>query len=519
MIEESTEYPELFFGLVGPIGVDMDAIASKLRAALIAVGYIPVDIRVTALMEQIVVDGAVDDSADPLRRYKSRIDYANAVRKKCMNDAALAALAIQAIRNVRSVTHENNGRTPPEGTALADLPLFRHAYIIRQFKRKEEIDLLRQAYGRKFVQISANLSQLDRVKTLARKIATQNPNYDQKACEAFANALVDQDLDERAVDHGQRVGDVFHMGDVFVDARNEAAIERTTRRFIDALFGKNSVSPTIDEYGTYIAASAALRSLDTSRQVGAAIFSSQGEVVSLGTNEVPKAGGGTYWTDSNPPHRDFDEGHDANNTNKRRVLFDTVKRLFDGGFIQSDKHINELFNDISTSAALDDALILDITEFGRMTHAEMNALTDSARLGRSTSGATLYCTTFPCHNCAKHIVAAGIKRVVFIEPYPKSKALELHYDSITLERDEGTRVLFEHFSGISPRRYRDIFEKQKRRNSDGTLREWYENHPIPRIEDKSPYYVLNEPSAILSALAEVAAELGIEIEDEPQSPS
>ncbi|MDN3612645.1 hypothetical protein QWZ16_23945 [Vibrio ostreicida] len=26
---------------------------------------------------------------------------------------------------------------------------------------------------------------------------------------------------------------------------------------------------------------------------------------------------------------------------------------------------------------------------------------------------------FPCHNCAKHIVASGIKRVVYVEPYPK----------------------------------------------------------------------------------------------------
>lgn len=293
MTQDSAQFPELFFGLVGPIGVDMDSVAGKLRAALVAVGYVPVDIRITELMEQIAVDQDIDGSADPLKRYGSRIEYANAVRAKCQNDAALAALAIQRIREIRFEKHTDNNRTPPADTELSDLPLFRHAYIIRQFKRKEEIDLLRQTYGRKFVQISANLSQLDRIKSLSRKIATQNPNYDQKTCENFANALVERDLDERAVERGQRISDVFHLGDVFVDARNEATIERTTRRFIDALFGKNSVSPTVDEYGTYIAASAALRSLDTSRQVGAAIFSKQGEVISLGTNEVPKAGGGT----------------------------------------------------------------------------------------------------------------------------------------------------------------------------------------------------------------------------------
>lgn len=39
-------------------------------------------------------------------------------------------------------------------------------------------------------------------------------------------------------------------------------------------------------------------------------------------------------------------------------------------------------------------------------------------------------TTFPCHYCARHIVAAGIYEVQYIEPYPKSKALQLHADAI-----------------------------------------------------------------------------------------
>jgi deoxycytidylate deaminase len=73
---------------------------------------------------------------------------------------------------------------------------------------------------------------------------------------------------------------------------------------------------------------------------------------------------------------------------------------------------------------------LDITEFGRPVHAEMEAILSCARIGISPKMGTLYCTTFPCHNCAKHIVAAGIKRVVYVEPYPKSKAEKLHSDSL-----------------------------------------------------------------------------------------
>ena len=44
-----------------------------------------------------------------------------------------------------------------------------------------------------------------------------------------------------------------------------------------------------------------------------------------------------------------------------------------------------------SSTALRNPQIMDIIEFGRMIHAEMLAISDAARLGRSTKGATLYC--------------------------------------------------------------------------------------------------------------------------------
>jgi hypothetical protein len=88
----------------------------------------------------------------------------------------------------------------------------------------------------------------------------------------------------------------------------------------------------------------------------------------------------------------------------------------------------------------------------------MEAILACARTGTSTVNGTLYCTTFPCHNCAKHIVAAGIKRVVYVEPYPKSKAGELHNDSIEIDGDGcGDKVSFVPFVGIGPRRFIDLF--------------------------------------------------------------
>jgi deoxycytidylate deaminase len=108
--------------------------------------------------------------------------------------------------------------------------------------------------------------------------------------------------------------------------------------------------------------------------------------------------------------------------------------------------------------------VLDITEYGRAVHAEMDALLTCARSGVSPVGAVLYTTTFPCHNCTRHIVAAGIERVIYIEPYAKSRAEELHDDAIVVEekatrpnRSLNRRVPFTHFVGIGPRKYFDLF--------------------------------------------------------------
>ena len=69
-------------------------------------------------------------------------------------------------------------------------------------------------------------------------------------------------------------------------------------------------------------------------------------------------------------------------------------------------------------------------------HAEQNAIIQAAKLGVSIDGATLYCTHQPCVICAKMIVNAGIKRVVYEEGYPDTFAREM--------LEEGG-VLLEHF--------------------------------------------------------------------------
>ncbi|WP_238258263.1 deaminase [Methylobacterium gnaphalii] len=131
----------------------------------------------------------------------------------------------------------------------------------------------------------------------------------------------------------------------------------------------------------------------------------------------------------------------------------------------------------------------------------MSAICDAARNGSSIKNSTLYCTTFPCHLCAKHIVASGVTNVVYLEPYPKSYAERLHSDSISVDgSSDPNKVEFKPFIGISPFRYRDLFEKGKRKDEMGEARKWVSEPRRPMIDIVSAIH--------LSAEDNVIAELG-----------
>ncbi|MCK9305059.1 MAG: dCMP deaminase family protein [Bacteroidales bacterium] len=58
-------------------------------------------------------------------------------------------------------------------------------------------------------------------------------------------------------------------------------------------------------------------------------------------------------------------------------------------------------------------------------HAEANAITKVAKSGNSSQGATMYVTTAPCLECAKLIIQAGIKRLVYREGYRATEGIDL----------------------------------------------------------------------------------------------
>lgn len=504
MVNEAgiVDNPELVFGLVAPIGVNIQSVVDALASSLQSCGYVTEVIHLTSIMEATFPD-LVADRSSYSAKYKSLIKNANALRKLVGHKAAMAGLCIGEIRRLREkmVSSSDTLQSPATG----------HAFVVRQFKRPEEIDLMREVYGEKFVQVSVFLGADEREDHIVNGIKSFNTTTIEEAdAKKQAIDLIDTDNKEIKDEFGQRVEDVFHLGDVFVRGDGTESSRATISRFVNAFFGDNGISPTKDEYGMYAASGAALRSLDLSRQVGAAIFSNDGEIVTLGCNEVPKAFGGTYWGDGVPPlHRDYEQGKDGNYHRKLKILNDLVDRLGQLGLLSdrlsekgdTDRQVRYLVEE----PLLNDSQVMDIIEFGRIIHAEMCAITDAARLGKSVRGTCLFCTTFPCHMCARHIISSGISRVVFLQPYPKSFALELHGDAITLNPEErASKVLFEPFMGIAPRRYRAIFDKGRRKDRLGASVRWNEGKPVPRVADRSGAYIENEEPAISLVLKPLA---------------
>jgi cytidine deaminase len=425
----------------------------------------------------------------------------NLIREQTKRGDAMALLAIAAIKNIRRAR-----------TGDPNKPDRKIAYVLRSLKNPEEIKTLRKVYGRGFIQVSAHSPRHLRRESLARAIARSHRASETKKFLPVAETLIGRDEADRDDDFGQNVRNTFPIADVIVPAHNTDSIVENIQRFVQAFFGHEFHTPTIDELGMYFAKAASYRSADLSRQVGAAIFTDEGEVVSTGCNEVPKAGGGQYWPHNSGEMRDFKLGYDSSARLKRDMLAEIIDRLKDRNWLSTrirKRDVEELVKEaIEGRSVGDDAnpllagvQLMDVLEFGRIVHAEMAAVTEAARLGRPLKGTTLYCTTFPCHICARHIVAAGVRRVVYVEPYPKSKAADLYPDSIQVDDQEQSgagldAVRFESFAGVAPRRFGELFEMRRRKDRDGEAVTWFETTASPRLEQLFPAYLMIENEVV-----------------------
>lgn len=462
------DYPdsELVLGIVAPVGADLTRFEPDLAQRLTFFNYEVNSIRLSKFLKDL--DVGIKLKEQPyLDRVNSYMTGGNKAREQAKRGDFLALFAAYQINLKRPKKRK---------------PLPRTVHILRSLKHPDEVRTLRRIYGPGFFLVGVSATEEERLKYLTK---------DQGCEEKEAEALIRRDEDED-LEFGQKTRDTFQMADVFIPVSGKEQLWR----FIDLVFSAPFETPTQDEYGMFLAFAASLRSADLSRQVGAVIMSAGGEIIATGANDVPASGGGLYWP-GQKDERDWKRGVDENEKRRDELIIEVMKR-----FVPDNSHKDgELLTQGKRKLA--GTSLMNIMEFGRAVHAEMEALLSAARSGISPTGGTLFSTTFPCHNCAKHIVAAGIKRVVYIEPYPKSQALSLHSDSLTLagKGTEDNKVRFEPFCGVGPRRFFDLFPiglssgRKIERKKDGRALEFVQSSAPLRVPMLPTSYIEREKLA------------------------
>ena len=462
---ERLNYPEaeLVFGIVAAVGTDLGRFCSDLTNQLQEHGYTTEEVRLSRLIRSSLPGLPTDPE---YLRISAHMSAGTKLRKRAKSGSVLALLAASKIAS---------GRPNKAGQRQ---PVARRAYVLNSLKHPEEVTALRKIYGSGFFLIGVYDREEDRLSHLANALHMTRSE---------ASKLVERDQDEGEI-FGQRTRDTFHLADAFVRFRAEDLPNKELGRFLDLVFGCPFHTPTSDEHAMFLAFSSALRSADLSRQVGAVIVSKEGDVLAVGANDVPRSGGGLYWPLADD-QRDHILGFDSNEALKTQLAKDVI------GVVSKGKKVNK-------GVVAKAARLLALTEFGRAAHAEMEAIIACARNSgareapRCTQRHSLVTTA---RNTSWPQGSLGLS---MSSPIPKSKALELHHDSISLYGQEQNKVAFEPFVGIGPRRYFDLFSlalgsgREIERKKDGRKKDW--DRTVPKIQMAPVAYIAREASRVRS---------------------
>lgn len=430
---------DLVFAVVSYAGSGATWVATALADELISRGYSPMSVKVRDLLQEargwVQTPPGPKDDASILVKHEYLQNVGDALRRE-LGASIAAGLAIRQISKDRAVA--------PAGKPLA--------FIIDSLKHPAEVEALRSVYGSAFVLLSVVCLPAKRKLRLKMKFKGSTPGE------------IDAFLARDAVgghDAGQHVRKTLHLADLFVINESDEPHElaASLSRFLDLITSARVIRPTQDERGMNAAWGAGLRSACMSRQVGAALLNSDGEVIATGTNDVPQFGGGLSGQNGKTDHRCFADGEFCrNDRTKDEIYKEIVEQLNEAQLLAANATAEQV------QKAIERTRISTLVEFSRSVHAEMDALITLARFGAAAaSGGTLYVTTYPCHSCARHIVATGIKEVIYLEPYPKSMAVQLHSDSIlettAPNSPSSDKVHLRLFCGVAPRRF-GLFEKR-----------------------------------------------------------
>ncbi|MFP1923855.1 anti-phage dCTP deaminase [Lonsdalea quercina] len=441
---------ELVIALCGAVGSGVKRLNASLTEQLENSGYKVQHIRLSDLIADQFPNTEVTKSLKGFKRYKNLQDLGDKLRKSNTHNI-VAQIAIRRINHWR---HNEYGEDLKENeTPKHAKTLDKVAYIVDQLKNPAEVKLFRIVYRNNFYLVGLLRNVEERKKNLS----------EERLSEEEINELIRRDH-KFEFDYGQQVQDTLQLSDYFIRNIDQGkAIKNSAIRFISLIHGIDHISPSGDETGMYTAYNASLRSACLSRQVGSCIVDESGNVLATGCNDVPIFGGGLYNAESKNDKRCYN-GTGCYNDFHKLILKDQIKDILVGGKVDDAELLAEKI--------MEDTKAKSIIEYSRAIHAEMDAILSLARnTSIGTVGKVMYCTTYPCHSCARHIVASGIKKVIYIEPYEKSLAKTLHEDAICHTDDvKSEKVLFASFEGVAPNRYASFFKQHgKRKSPEGNV--------------------------------------------------
>jgi cytidine deaminase len=492
---------ELVFGFVAPLGVDKPKVLEAFKSSVKDAKYRFVAVDSSELLEAYRI-GPKNRNEGFLDRKRALMDAGDALRAAWAQYGekrgdAVAIAAVASIQDHRSTINAERGmdKRKAEQTPAAEV-----VYLVDSLKHPHELETLRRLYGPAFIAIGLYAPPKKRENYLLARARGE---------EILVRELLSRDDRDRK-ELGQRVSDAFYICDFIVDAtKSDTKIEASLKRLFRLVLGDPHTTPTRDELGMFLARAAQVRSGSLARQIGASILRDDGSVVSVGTNEVAKPRiGGQYWASDDAKYRGRDRVYRLRDTSdefRADMVSDALDRLAESGALAacytalpSDQRLDQLYFD--DAAPLRKSKIKDNIDYIRAVHAEGAAIIDAARHGVSARGSTMYATAFPCHECARHIVAAGIRKVVYLAPYPKSGVTKLYADSIQVDPDERLKrkVLFRTFRGVAPPRFLDFFSvgEDERKARDGSPKEFEIEVAAPQL----PYYTPDNFEVIFDEL-------------------
>ncbi len=402
----------LVIGLTGSFGSGCSTLGEALRSRKPNDGFAVISLS-TALKNEWKrsIGSTAQAEREPTRRELQ--DFGNELRASQGRDVLARAAVDLANR-------ENSG----------------NRVVFDSIRNLGEVDFFRQSFPRFFL-VAVQCSSDQRWKRVERHYKARGLGDEEFRMDDIRDQI------ESDLPHGQQVqlcvddADIVISNQQFCHSRQEAirVIRSRAEPYLGLITKERLRYPSVDEIMMSVAYIHATQSRCIKRQVGAVIVDDDDNIVSVAYNE-------------NPPPIDPCQPREV--CEKDSKMLGKLESLEGTDCPRCGKKVDSIsapYICAGCRISFKEVLFPDRgMQWCPAIHAEDAAIRQAPR--KDLRDCTLYTTTFPCFNCAKAITYAGIKRVVYVEPYPDGDGADL------LEKAGRDVLLFE---GVKARAFHRLF--------------------------------------------------------------